>query len=152
GKEEEAGAGREKRLREGNTVTATEPRRERAGTGPGGARLTICLFGPFEVRRDGRALPRLRSRKGHQLLALLLLRHGKEVERSWLAGALWPDSTEAQALANLRNSLKDLRRALGDEAWRLHGPSPRTIALDLEGSEADVVTFDVVLRQGDEPG
>jgi DNA-binding SARP family transcriptional activator len=56
-------------------------------TGPDGMlALAIRLFGPFEVWRDGASLPRLRSRKGYRLLALLALRHGREVERSWLAG------------------------------------------------------------------
>src|SRR5690349_13667057 len=75
--------------------------------------LHVRLLGPFEAGLYGNPLPRLPSRKGLWLLALLALRHGREVERSWLAGVLWPDSSEAAALASLRNSLKDLRRALG---------------------------------------
>src|SRR3954463_9510463 len=96
------------------------------------APLTLPLFGPFEVRLHGQALPRLRSRKGQWLLALLTLRHGGEVDRSWLAGTLWPDSQGTAALASLRNCLKDLRRALGSEADRLRSPTPRLLALDLE--------------------
>ena len=84
--------------------------------------LTLRLFGPFEARLHGQPLPRLRSRKGQWLLALLALRHGCEVSRAWLAGTLWPDSTEEAAYASLRNSLKDLRRALGVEAGRLRSP------------------------------
>jgi DNA-binding SARP family transcriptional activator len=44
--------------------------------------LTIRLLGPFEVRLRGQPLPRLRSRKGQWLLALLALRHGHEVDRA----------------------------------------------------------------------
>src|SRR5947209_19439625 len=90
--------------------------------------LTIRLFGPFEVRLNGAPLPRLRTRKGQWLLAVLTLRHGCEVDRAWLAGLLWPESSEAQALASLRNCLTDLRRALGraggpgDERGRSGGP------------------------------
>jgi hypothetical protein len=73
-------------------------------------RFAVWLFGPFQVHRHGAPLEGLRSRKGHQLLALLVLRHGAEVERSWLAGTLWPESDEPKALASLRNSLKVLRR------------------------------------------
>src|SRR5207248_10067734 len=87
--------------------------------------LQVSLFGPFEARLHGRPLPRLRSRKGQWLLALLTLRHGREVDRSWLAGSLWPDSPGTAAFASLRNCLKDLRRALGAEASRLHSPTPR---------------------------
>jgi DNA-binding SARP family transcriptional activator len=100
------------------------------------------LFGPFEARVEGRPLPRLRSRKGQWLLALLALRPGAEVDRAWLASVLWPDSGEPQALAGLRNSLMDLRRALGAQAGRLQSPSLHTLRLDLSHAEVDVVAFD----------
>src|SRR5438876_870693 len=78
--------------------------------------LVIRLFGSFEAHVHGRPLPRLRTRKGQWLLALLVLRPGEELERDWLAGCLWPESPQARALANLRSSLQDLRRALGPAA------------------------------------
>jgi DNA-binding SARP family transcriptional activator len=115
----------------------------------GPASLALPSFGPFEVLLDGAPLPRLRSRKGYWLLALLVLRHDREVERAWLAGTLWPDSSEAHAFASLRDSLKDLRRALGPEAARLSSPSPRTLCLRLAGAEVDLVAFDAAVA-GDE--
>src|SRR5713101_3222948 len=105
---------------------------------PAASPLAIQLFGPLVVQCHGVPLPRLRSRKGPWLLALLALRHGREVERSWLAGTLWPDSPEPHALISLRTSLKDLRRALGPEAHRLCSPTPRTLCLTLEGAEVDL--------------
>ena|SRR5579871_5284307 len=39
--------------------------------------LEIRLFGPIDVRVCGQPLPRLRSRKGLWLLALLALRNGR---------------------------------------------------------------------------
>src|SRR5687767_12539310 len=111
--------------------------------------FSLRLFGPLDIRLSGEPLPRLRSRKGQWLLALLALRHDAEVSRSWLAGLLWPDSSEAQALAGLRNSLMDLRRAMGLEGRRLESPTPSTLRLDLDGAEADVVTFDAALARGD---
>jgi DNA-binding SARP family transcriptional activator len=111
--------------------------------------LRVNLFGPLEVQVHGKPLPRLRSRKGQWLLALLVLRGGAEVERSWLAALLWPDSSESQGLANLRISLKDLRRALGPEAARLHVPTPRTLRLDMAGAEIDVPAFDEAIARGD---
>jgi hypothetical protein len=113
------------------------------------APLAISLFGPWEVCRLGEPLPRLHSRKGQWLLALLTLRHGREVERAWLAAILWPESAEGAALANLRNSLTDLRSALGPEADRLRSPSPHTLALDLTGAAADVVAFDQAIAEGE---
>src|SRR5437660_834775 len=111
--------------------------------------LLIHLFGPFEVRLHGQPLPRLHSRKGQWLLALLVLRPCRAVERAWLAGTLWPDSSEEAANASLRNSLKDLRRVLGSEAGRLHSPTTRSLSLDLEGAHADVLAFDTRTAQGD---
>src|SRR6266511_465579 len=73
--------------------------------------LEIRLFGPMQVRIGLRPLPRLRSRKGLWLLALLALRAGRPVERGWLAATLWPDCDEAHARLNLRQSLHDLRLA-----------------------------------------
>jgi predicted ATPase/DNA-binding SARP family transcriptional activator len=111
--------------------------------------LTIRLFGSFEARLGDTPLPRLRTRKGQWLLALLALRPGAEVERAWLAGVLWPESAEASALANLRSVLKDLRHALGTEAGRLRCPTTRTLCLDLAGAAVDVLEFDANIARGD---
>jgi DNA-binding SARP family transcriptional activator len=122
-------------------------------TGPEGTAppLEITLFGPFHTRVNGRVLPHLRSRKGHWLLSLLALRAGRALDRAWLAGTLWPDSSNSQALANLRNSLKDLRHALGPEAYRLHSPTSRTLLLDLSAAAVDVLAFDAAIARGDLP-
>jgi predicted ATPase/DNA-binding SARP family transcriptional activator len=113
--------------------------------------LCLRLFGPFETRLSGEPLPRLRTRKGQWLLALLTLRAGREVERAWLAGLLWPDSSEELAAQSLRTSLADLRRALGQEAGRLRSPTPHSLCLDLAGAEVDLLAFDAAIAQGDTP-
>jgi non-specific serine/threonine protein kinase len=133
------------------SITALSEADEVAMTAPDPANspLTICLFGPFRVLQEGVPLPPLRSRKGHWLLALLILRRQAEVERTWLAGTLWPDSSEEQALSSLRTSLKDLRRALGPEKDRLHSPTPHTLSLELDGAAVDLVAFDAALARRD---
>lgn len=113
------------------------------------APLVLRLFGPFQVWVEGRPLPRLRSRKGERLLALLALHHEVSVERCWVAGTLWPESPEPQGLASLRKSLYDLRRALGPAAECLCSPTPRTLRLDLEGADVDLVTFAAAMARGD---
>jgi predicted ATPase/DNA-binding SARP family transcriptional activator len=115
---------------------------------PAAPPLTVYLLGSFMVWVNGVALPHVRSRKEQWLLALLALHAGGPVDRDWLADALWPDSSDP--LANLRKSLKDLRRALGPEANRLHAPAPRSLALDLPGAEVDVLAFDAAIAKGDE--
>jgi DNA-binding SARP family transcriptional activator len=112
--------------------------------------LLLRLFGPIEVQVGGTPLPRLRSRKGFWLLALLALRHGRNVERDWVGGTLWPESDDPQMLASLRKTLNDLRTALGSEAARLYSPTPRTLRLELAGAAVDVRSFDEAIARGDE--
>lgn len=111
--------------------------------------LQISLLGPFEVRIDGRPMPQVRSRKERWLLALLVLRHAREVERDWLAETLWPDSRIDQSRAYLRTSIYLLKRALGAQAARIQSPSVHTLRLDLNGADVDVVAFDAALTRGD---
>src|SRR5690242_3699594 len=93
--------------------------------------LSLHLFGPLRALVRGEPLPRVRTRSVEWLLALLALRHGRAVSRSWLAGTLWPQSEESRALRNLRDDLMWLRKALGSEADRLQSPTPGTLTLEL---------------------
>src|SRR5262245_36012309 len=86
--------------------------------------LELRLFGPIAVEVGGRPLPHLRSRKGLWLLALLALREGRNVERDWIAGTLWPECDERRGRASLRQTLHDLRIALGNESYRLTSDEP----------------------------
>src|SRR5579871_1265775 len=113
--------------------------------------LDIRLFGRLEVYVEGHPLPHLRTRKGQWLFALLALGHDRAVERDWLAGHLWPDSPQSQALYSLRRSLTDLRRGLGSQAYRLQAPSPRTLCLDLTDASLDVADFDAAILCADLP-
>src|ERR1051325_161701 len=111
--------------------------------------LVIRLFGPFDVQLQGQSLPRTRTRKEQWLLALLALRYDRALDRNWLAGLFWPDSTEEQALINLRRSLSNLRSVLGKEAARLTSPTPRTLRLDVADADIDVLAFDQAISHGD---
>jgi DNA-binding SARP family transcriptional activator len=103
----------------------------------------------MEVRIAGKLLPPVHGRSGLWLLALLILRHPRPLERDWLTGVLWPESTQEQALANLRQRLSQLRRALGAEGTRLLTPTSRTLSLDLEGADVDLLAFDAAMQRGD---
>lgn len=113
--------------------------------------LTIRLFGAFETLINGDPLPRLRSKKGQWLLALLVLNQGSAKSRDWLAGRLWPESLDTEAKNSLRRSLTDLRQALGSESGRILSPTPRSLSLDLIGTREgiDVVMFDELVARGD---
>src|SRR5207244_1514906 len=54
-----------------------------------------------------------------------------------------------QASACLRQTLVDLRRALGGEAGRLRSPHPRTLALEVTDAEVDLLAFDRAITRGD---
>jgi DNA-binding SARP family transcriptional activator len=108
--------------------------------------LEIRLFGNVEIHVDGRLVSPIRSRKGTLLLAMLTLRHGKEVDREFLASSLWSESVQAQAFYNLRQALVLLRKALGSHAYRLTTPTNRTVRFDLSGGYADVDEFDGLVR------
>ena len=110
--------------------------------------LTVTLFGPMQASVEGRPLPHLRSRKSLWLLALLILRQSRPVEREWMAGTLWPDADTEQSLTSLRTVLSELRKALGSEGGRLTSPSRHTLALDLSGAEVDLLAFDAAIKNG----
>lgn len=118
---------------------------EQATTGC--APLEFRLFGTFEARVGGRPLPPLRSRREQWLLALLVLRHDRELSRDALAALLWPENPESQARFYLRKSLSNLRRALGEEAGRLLSPTPRAVRLEMAGAFADALAFDAAVAR-----
>lgn len=76
------------------------------------ATLRIRLFGGLDLRHGKASLPPLDSARAESLLAYLLLHRDAPQPRRRLAFLLWPDSTERQALTNLRHVLHNLRRAL----------------------------------------
>ncbi|MBX7133016.1 MAG: tetratricopeptide repeat protein [Fimbriimonadaceae bacterium] len=111
--------------------------------------VQIRLLGPFDVRLSGQPMVPLRSRRGQWLLAQLALRQGREVDRTWLAGVLWPDSPDTQALASLRRTLTDLRAAMGDFGAKIVTPTPKTLVLLEDGVEVDAVEFDRLAESDD---
>jgi DNA-binding SARP family transcriptional activator len=125
-------------------------RKEGPGSVAGDEALGVRLFGPLQVSVGGQPLLPLRSRRGRELLALLALRAGREVERAWLADMLWPESAPSQAFYNLRRCLSDLRHALGPHASSLLAPTPHTLRLDLSGIRVDTAQFDAAVARGDE--
>jgi len=96
------------------------------------AHLEIRLFGPPSVQIGGEPLPRLKTRKGLWLLALLALRHGRDVDRVWLAGTLWPDADEAISLTYLRQTLTDLQYIVNRILFQQDQSTPK-VMLDVGG-------------------
>jgi hypothetical protein len=119
------------------------------------ATLTMRLFGPLEAYIDGVAIPNLHLREGERLLAYLALRHGSIVPYRQLALLFWPsearvnDTFESADYPSTRQAVYCLRRAFGDEAWRLASPAKGVICLDLTGADVDLLEFDKLVQMDD---
>jgi DNA-binding SARP family transcriptional activator len=77
------------------------------------ARLSVRLFGPFQVTLDGETAS-FESDKVRALLAYLAVEADSPHRREKLAGLLWPDWPEGSARNNLRHTLAVLRKTIGD--------------------------------------
>ena len=97
--------------------------------------LQITLLGESAIRADGDV--RTRSPRALALLAFLVAHAGTGQSRQRLAGLFWPDSSDEQALTNLRRELHHLRGALRND------PSLVATARDLGWHDEDSCQVDV---------
>jgi DNA-binding SARP family transcriptional activator len=111
--------------------------------------VRVELFGGFRLVAGGRPLARTPGARQQQLIAFLILhaRNGP-IQRQRVAGSLWPESTDVQALTNLRRELHHLREGWPDlEA--LVDTGSRTLAWRDEASTiVDLVAFDAAADRG----
>ena len=111
--------------------------------------VRVELLGGFRVLTDGRSTARPPSARQQQLIAFLVL-HARSapIPRQRVAGSLWPESSDAQALTNLRRELHHLR-----EGWprldALVDAGSRTLAWCGEvGAIVDLVAFEAAADRG----
>ena len=76
--------------------------------------LQVSVLGEQAIV-DERTGVRTRSSRAVALVAFLVAHAGSPQPRQRIAGLFWPESTDAQALTNLRRELHHLRNALGPE-------------------------------------
>ncbi len=76
--------------------------------------LQVTLLGEQAITDDGAGV-RAHSSRAVALVAFLVAHAGVPQPRQRIAGMFWPDSTDAQALTNLRRELHHLRQVLGDD-------------------------------------
>ncbi|MBX3057289.1 MAG: tetratricopeptide repeat protein [Anaerolineae bacterium] len=76
--------------------------------------LTITLFGEFALIPTDKPAVSMSGDRPISLLAYLLLHRHTAVSRQHLAYTLWPDSSDSQARANLRNLFFTLRQTIPD--------------------------------------
>ena len=73
--------------------------------------LHLQLLGGFQIRHNDEEILELLGRRRQTLCAYLILHHHTSLSRQHLAYTFWPDSSDAQARANLRAALSKLRKA-----------------------------------------
>ena len=102
--------------------------------------LQISLLGAQSITDDSSGIVRTRSSRTMALVGFLVLHAGVPQTRQRLAGLFWPDSTDSQALTNLRRELHHLRRTLGDDPC-LEVTAKELCWRDSHTTRVDVRTF-----------
>ena len=103
--------------------------------------LHVSLLGGQAIIDDQGGSIQARSSRVVVLVAFLVMHAGSAQARQRIAGLLWPESTDAQALTNLRRELHHLRQILGDEPSLV--VTPRDLCWhDTKTCRVDVRVFD----------
>ena len=112
-------------------------------------RLRLELLGGFRVLTDSRFAGRAPSARQQELIAFLIL-HARRapIPRQRIAGSLWPESSDAQALTNLRRELHHIRDNWPTLEALIDGGS-RTLAWHNDAEvPVDVVVFEQAAERG----
>ena len=103
--------------------------------------LHVSLLGEQAITDDETGV-RTCSSRAVALVAFLVFHAGSPQLRQRIAGLFWPDSTEMQALTNLRRELHHLRQVLGREP-ALVVTSRELCWRDTKTCRVDLRTFDI---------
>ncbi|MBK8901299.1 MAG: hypothetical protein IPM53_08955 [Anaerolineaceae bacterium] len=118
--------------------------------------LHITLFGEFGLVFQGKPAPSFSGDRPISLLAYLLLHRHTAVSRQHLAFTLWPDSSDSQARANLRNLFYTLRQTLPDadtylaaDSMTLQWRADASFTLDVAEFEAALAAAKTAVTEAD---
>ncbi len=118
--------------------------------------LHITLFGEFGLVFQGKPAPSFSGDRPISLLAYLLLHRHTAVSRQHLAFTLWPDSSDSQARANLRNLFYTLRQTLPNadtylaaDAMTLQWRADASYMLDVAEFEAALAAAKIAVSDAD---
>ncbi len=78
--------------------------------------LAIDVLGALQVTLDGHPVTGFESAKARALLVYLAVESNQPHPRDALAGLLWPEESDRSARNNLRQTLANVRQAIGDRA------------------------------------
>ncbi|HEX4015913.1 MAG TPA: AAA family ATPase [Frankiaceae bacterium] len=99
--------------------------------------LSVSLLGEQAIIDDASGAVRTRSSRAVALIAYLVAHAGAPQTRQRISLLFWPDSTDAQALTNLRRELHHVRQVLGDQ------PSLVVTSTDLSWRDTDTARVDL---------
>jgi len=103
--------------------------------------LEVRFLGEQRVAVDGRNITATVPPRALGLIAAFVLRPGEDQLRSGLAASFWPESTDEQALTNLRRELHNLRQKVPQFSECI-ASSGRMVRWDPADSvRCDVATF-----------
>jgi DNA-binding SARP family transcriptional activator/tetratricopeptide (TPR) repeat protein len=103
--------------------------------------LRVSVLGGQQITDDRDGGVRVRSSRALALVAYLAVYPGVPHPRQLIAGLLWPESGDAQALTNLRRELHHLRQVLGEDG-SLQVTARDLCWTDAPTCHADVRAFD----------
>jgi DNA-binding SARP family transcriptional activator len=107
--------------------------------------MEFGLLGPLAVRCGARAVP-IQSGNQRSLLAALLVNANQVVPAGELAAVLWDAAPPPSAMVTIRNYVKRLRQALGDEGRDRLATRPRGYLIRVEANELDISRFETLVR------
>jgi DNA-binding SARP family transcriptional activator len=107
--------------------------------------LRVALLGSFELRADGKPV---RLPMSAQRLVAFLGLHERPARRPYVAGVLWPETTDERAFANLRSAV-----------WRVRHPAPGLVdvrgqrlalgpSVELDIREAITLAHSLLVEEG----
>ncbi len=121
-----------------------------ADAGRQGPGYHLQIIGGFALSAGERSVD-LRNRKAQAMVAHLALSTPSLQSRERLAYALWSERAGDQARQSLRQTLHDLRRALGDDADALFSVRRNEVALHGEALRIDLMALIEAVEAAAEP-
>lgn len=112
--------------------------------------LTARLIGPVGFSYNGQPV-RLQNRKAQAILAYLTLNDAPSERRGRLAGLLWSEYGQANAMTSLRQTLLELRRALRAVGCPALTTSHTHVELDRDSLRLDITDLIRAIEIGEVP-
>ena len=105
------------------------------------------LFGKFSLCLEGPSAIEVKSERLQSLIAFLLIHREAPKSRNQIAFQLWPDVGDADAKANLRRRLHDLKKLLPDCDRYLHITTKNLQWIHPKECWSDIGEFESILAQ-----